>query len=889
MNFDWSILLKTTIILASAGIAATAMHRASASARHAVWTIGLLCALALPIASFLGPKLELPILAEQSAEAEPREMEVAPAGPESNDHPLAAAPLPFESASIEVAPQAAVMTPSVSRFTQRQWIFSLWGVGALFVLIRLLRSSWFAIGLTRTSLRVRTDSWLALLASLRRELRVQSAVDLRIGGEMPPMTWGVFRHVILLPDAALQWTEERLRAVLAHELAHIRRRDGLIQILVQVACSVYWFNPLAWYAAKRMRVEREKACDDQVVALGVEPDDYAVHLVQIARNVTGKVPFAAVSMAHHAQLEDRVSALLDPLVRRYPLSRRTAAFAMAFLGALTVSVAAIRVTALASMPFSPMIVPAAAPAAAAPAIATMPSPVAEPQQQTATTATSGIVEGIVTRTGSIEPLPEVTITLTMGGPRSGNAQRYTGTTNAEGRFVVVDVMPGTYLITASKTGLAAPVRPPGPAPTVNVSAGQRVRDLKFELHPMSAVTGRIVDTNGEPARAISVFLLRQGYIGGRKIYSNVGAAITTDDRGEYRLFNIQPGEYLLSAVPPQQKRDFAATYYPGTASVDAAQKIVVPAGKDLNGISFALANAAFHSARFKIINATPPPPNTPVQITTRLRARNGHTLPLTRDFDYVGDNTYVVPRLSEGTHEIEVEWGPGYGPPVQRIQLTATIADRDVDLGTVTIGPVRTITGQVKSLDPASSLPPISNLVLRAWGSIIINLPVPLSANGTFSIDLPEGRYRFVGPTLPADHYIASIRYGGQEVLDTGLLIDKTPPGPVEIGIAQGPGTLSGVVRNTKDEPVYLNRVVLSPAMSRRQNADAFAVVSTDTNGVFTFAKVPPGEYSLLALDVLPMEAHLDAEFMKQFEKQEVKVTVERGSQKTVNLRNIPN
>ena len=100
------------------------------------------------------------------------------------------------------------------------------------------------------------------------------------------MTWGVFRHAIILPSNAMLWTERRQHAVVAHELAHVKRNDGMMQFLAQVLCSIYWFNPVVWYAACRMRIEREHACDDQVLRLGAKPEEYAPQLVDIARGLS---------------------------------------------------------------------------------------------------------------------------------------------------------------------------------------------------------------------------------------------------------------------------------------------------------------------------------------------------------------------------------------------------------------------------------------------------------------------------------------------------------------------------------------------------------------------------------------------------------------------------
>jgi TonB family protein len=140
-----------------------------------------------------------------------------------------------------------------------------------------------------------------------------------------PLTWGLFRPVIVLPSGAEHWPEDRRRVVLSHELAHIARHDWLLQICAELVRALYWFHPLAWLAAARLRQESERACDDAVLRIGIAPSLYASQLLDLARTLenSGRAWSTALAIARPSNLERRFAAMLNPSINRSRLSVKT--------------------------------------------------------------------------------------------------------------------------------------------------------------------------------------------------------------------------------------------------------------------------------------------------------------------------------------------------------------------------------------------------------------------------------------------------------------------------------------------------------------------------------------------------------------------------------------
>jgi beta-lactamase regulating signal transducer with metallopeptidase domain len=225
-------------------------------------------------------------------------------------------------------------------------VWQLWAAGVVLSLLVYVMRRWKLRGIERAARPVTDPALLALWGAVLRELGLRRNVRLlETAQPLMPMTWGCWRPAALLPADAANWERERLRLVLRHELAHVRRGDCLAQTLAALVCALYWFNPLAWLAAARMRVERERACDDLVVALGeTRPSEYAGHLLEIARQWSA-APRAALPVAKRSGLEHRLRALLDRANHHGGMTRRAALIVVCALAAGLVALAGGRVAA----------------------------------------------------------------------------------------------------------------------------------------------------------------------------------------------------------------------------------------------------------------------------------------------------------------------------------------------------------------------------------------------------------------------------------------------------------------------------------------------------------------------------------------------------------------
>lgn len=380
------ISIRITIVLGAAGLAARVLHRAPSQARHLLWTLALTGVLLLPLAGWLAPTWTLrvlppatPLLDDRrlahSPSPSPREGELADARWTSQEPQ--GAPRGDEPGERRLAP-----APSPP-LTLDRWLLALWLTGIALVLLRALvdrAQTWY---LDDRASEVEGERAVVFALQVER-LGIRRAVRLvEVDDAALPMTWGILRPTVALPVSSRWWTGARLEAVLLHELAHVRRHDAFTQLLAQIVCAVYWVHPFVWWAARRMRVLREYACDDEVLSHGVRPSSYAEELIGIVKGLRVEPPQsgATLAMAHRSELKERIVALLDPHVPHAPLGRRRQLTLGAAVLGLIFTLAVVR-PAVAEPPPADLPLDAAAVPPAPPAPTTPPSAVAAPRPPT---------------------------------------------------------------------------------------------------------------------------------------------------------------------------------------------------------------------------------------------------------------------------------------------------------------------------------------------------------------------------------------------------------------------------------------------------------------------------------------------------------------------------
>lgn len=309
-------VLKVTMAAALGLLGVHVSNRAAASVRHAILAVTFAAFAAIPIVASLAPRRVVTLAHDSWLGLHP-----------STD----GAPRLGEKAA-PALPDVISSGPKWSTL-----LLSTWAIGTTLCLLpplgallqtRRLRRGGRPMPKARCMARAR-------LSGSRRRVRVLCHAE--VSG---PMTCGVLRPIVLLPEDAGSWSREDLDRALTHEVAHVSRADVVVHAFARCLCAVYWFHPLVWTCWRRLRQEAERACDDVVVETLGEPVAYAQQLLGLARRQQFRPLSPSVTtMAEGGELAARIHAILDGDQTRRRLGRRRALVLAAMLIAAVAGVA----------------------------------------------------------------------------------------------------------------------------------------------------------------------------------------------------------------------------------------------------------------------------------------------------------------------------------------------------------------------------------------------------------------------------------------------------------------------------------------------------------------------------------------------------------------------
>jgi beta-lactamase regulating signal transducer with metallopeptidase domain len=328
------ILVKASVVLVIAWTATLFLRRRSAACRYAIWSSALAVLILLPALSTIlpawdfGPAPFRSMASSWSGQPE-RDKAAVPVRPDVESPECGAPACVTKSRDLD-RPQDVAESPGIAMSRLEASPLNagnlalgalvLWAVGTAVMLLRLAAHAVRAYGIIRRAPAEGDSELSSIAAPFVEALGISRPVRIVTNEEMSlPFSWGVWNPVVVLPSAAREWPAERKRSILLHELAHIARWDYFLHLLVEIVRSIYWPNPIVWFAARRNGVERERACDDFALLNGTPSEEYASHLVYLARTQLEATPVGALTMAGEPGFFERIRSVMNRRLDRSPL------------------------------------------------------------------------------------------------------------------------------------------------------------------------------------------------------------------------------------------------------------------------------------------------------------------------------------------------------------------------------------------------------------------------------------------------------------------------------------------------------------------------------------------------------------------------------------------
>jgi protocatechuate 3,4-dioxygenase beta subunit len=490
---------------------------------------------------------------------------------------------------------------------------------------------------------------------------------------------------------------------------------------------------------------------------------------------------------------------------------------------------------------------------------------------------SASIGGQVLNSADEEPVNGVVLVLTAAASASTPLKFVTET---RGLFLFENLAPGRYVLFAESEGFARQVfgshGNPLAGVTLTLAPGQEMNDLQFNLTRGSTISGKVLDALGNPVRKAAVLALQPIYRRGSKEYVPLGSA-ASGENGEYRVANLAPGNYLLSAAA--RDGEGVATFYPNSSDLANAAAVTVGAGAAATGTDIRMVKAVTFRVAGKLAVE-----NAAAAIAWLTRKGAGATALVTRLAASIeSDGGFVFPNVPPGTYALSATEQDGVAPASAPLNVVVTAKD----IEGIVLKPESSgeLPGTISMSAAGVPLPKGVQVVLEAADTLMPRPPrAAVGDDGKFTVKkLAAGRY-IVHMQMPETFYVRSVRYRGLDVTENGFEFGGGVPALLLISLSADGAVVEGRVRGADGFPMPGAVVALVPSVRRYSR---YKETTTDQYGAYTMAGVAPGEYKIYSWDQIETGAYQNAEWLKQFELKGRAIVAKQDGHETVALRAI--